>query len=104
MHHFKRNATDKTSALQALIRLDCRGVATGSSPELLGYEETTCDAESRDGEKTGIIIHGLLGSARNWRGFSRELANAFAKETGRFSPHPVPASFLGCERSFKALL
>ena len=84
----KMKATDKTKALQALIRLDSRGLATDSTADtvdLLGYEETFSDSESRDGEQTGIIVHGLLGSARNWRGFSRELANSFSKESGRSS-------------------
>ncbi len=58
--------------------------AASSPAEGLGYEETTCDAKNRDGEQTGIIVHGLLGSARNWRGFSRELAKSFADRSGRF--------------------
>jgi len=70
------------------VRLDHRGLATDSTAEVLGYEETTCGSESREGEQTGIIVHGLLGSARNWRGFSRKLAMSFAEKSGRFFHYP----------------
>jgi len=77
-----RRSIDRDS-LKALVRLDHRGLATDSTAEVLGYEETTCGSESREGEQTGIIVHGLLGSARNWRGFSRKLAMSFAEKSGR---------------------
>jgi len=71
--------------------LDSRGLATDSTADLLGFEETTCDSESREGEQTGIIVHGLLGSARNWRGFSRELAKSYAQKTNRLKRHRIEA-------------
>ena len=98
LHLCQMKVTINTKALQALIRLDCRGLATDGAAELLGYEETTCDSESRDGEKTGAIVHGLLGSARNWRGFSRELAKSFANKTGRCFPQACSCHILGAQR------
>ena len=57
--------------------------ATASNSGVLEYEETTSACESRENEATGIIVHGLLGSGRNWRNFSRTLANDLAQTSGR---------------------
>jgi hypothetical protein len=69
--------------VQTLLGLYSRSLATDSSADLLGFEETTCESESREGEQTGVIVHGLLGSARNWRGFSRELAKSYSQKSNR---------------------
>lgn len=57
--------------------------AFASSEGLLGYEETTCQNDDRSNEATGVIVHGLLGSGRNWRTFSKVLANNFAQVSQR---------------------
>ena len=68
---------------EAAVSAQLQPFATASNSGLLEYEETTSASESRDNEATGIIVHGLLGSGRNWRNFSRTLANDLAQTSGR---------------------
>ncbi len=63
----------------------------------LAYEEIYADpaghmrdrtseasSSSRDGPLTAILLHGLLGSSRNWRTYTKNLVAAAAKEHGRY--------------------
>ena len=68
---------------EAAVSAQLQPYATASNSGLLEYEETTSASESRENEATGIIVHGLLGSGRNWRNFSRTLANDLAQTSGR---------------------
>ena len=57
--------------------------SAAAEPGILSYEEAVCDSETRDNEAIGILVHGLLGSGRNWRGFSKALANDLSRESNR---------------------
>ncbi|KAK3259379.1 hypothetical protein CYMTET_31619 [Cymbomonas tetramitiformis] len=65
-----------------------RGLASVSlGPALahLHYEEILLNnAKSDPQARTAVIVHGLLGSGRNWRSFSRQLG----KELEKSSSHP----------------
>ncbi|ESQ45243.1 hypothetical protein EUTSA_v10010527mg [Eutrema salsugineum] len=47
------------------------------SLQTLAYEEVRSSGD-RKNESTAIILHGLLGSGRNWRSFSRSLASSLS--------------------------
>lgn len=47
------------------------------SLQTLAYEEVRTSGD-RESESTALILHGLLGSGRNWRSFSRSLASSLS--------------------------
>jgi len=47
------------------------------SLQTLAYEEVQTSGD-RESESTALILHGLLGSGRNWRSFSRSLASSLS--------------------------
>ncbi|XP_010515726.1 PREDICTED: protein ABHD11-like isoform X2 [Camelina sativa] len=47
------------------------------SLQTLAYEEVRSSGD-RKNESTALILHGLLGSGRNWRSFSRSLASSLS--------------------------
>ncbi|CAE6076003.1 unnamed protein product [Arabidopsis arenosa] len=47
------------------------------SLQTLAYEEVRSSGD-RKSESTALILHGLLGSGRNWRSFSRSLASSLS--------------------------
>ena len=48
------------------------------SLETLAYEEVRASTTGKPYNSTAFVLHGLLGSARNWRSFSRTLASALS--------------------------
>ncbi|CAH8268392.1 unnamed protein product [Arabidopsis lyrata] len=50
---------------------------TSRSLQTLAYEEVRSSGD-RKSESTALILHGLLGSGRNWRSFSRSLASSLS--------------------------
>lgn len=52
----------------------------------LAYEEVSASSEGVAPASTALVLHGLLGSGRNWKTFSRNLAAALASSspTGRY--------------------
>ncbi|KAK4582769.1 hypothetical protein RGQ29_025800 [Quercus rubra] len=48
------------------------------SLETLAYEEVQASTTGKPYNSTAFVLHGLLGSARNWRSFSRTLASALS--------------------------
>ncbi|KAK3031448.1 hypothetical protein RJ639_035271 [Escallonia herrerae] len=48
------------------------------SLETLAFEEVRSPSDERPSKFTAFVLHGLLGSGRNWRSFSRTLASTFS--------------------------
>ncbi|EOA24359.1 hypothetical protein CARUB_v10017598mg [Capsella rubella] len=48
------------------------------SLQTVAYEEVRSSGDGKKNESTALILHGLLGSGRNWRSFSRSLASSLS--------------------------
>ncbi|KAJ0253526.1 hypothetical protein HA466_0111990 [Hirschfeldia incana] len=53
-------------------------LSSSRSLQTLAYEEVKSSGDDRKHESTALILHGLLGSGRNWRSFSRSLASSLS--------------------------
>lgn len=66
--------------------LDGTALVSHCSASTLSYEEVLVKSNSQDYDtpaNLAIVVHGLLGTGRNWRTFARSLGKQAANESGR---------------------
>ncbi|KAI8527250.1 hypothetical protein RHMOL_Rhmol12G0061200 [Rhododendron molle] len=58
-----------------------RRITTSRSLQTLAFEEVRSSSTDRPPDFTAFVLHGLLGSGRNWRSFARSLAPSLSNSS-----------------------
>ncbi|KAE9459012.1 hypothetical protein C3L33_09077, partial [Rhododendron williamsianum] len=75
-----RNKPSLTRYLSSPIPF-LRRITTSRSLQTLAFEEVRSSSTDRPPDFTAFVLHGLLGSGRNWRSFARTLAPSLSNSS-----------------------